>query len=95
MSTKKQKRRAMDQVRKVEVALRRWDPIGVMIGEDSPADEYDSYAPHIVSMVERGSSLAQLIAHLCHLRTEIIGLPANIQLDTEAAEEIIRAIGRR
>lgn len=39
--------------------------------------------------------LAQLVIHLHHLRTETMGMPANMELDKEAAEEIIRAVGRR
>jgi hypothetical protein len=35
---------------RVEGILRRWDPIGVRPGELAPIDEYDSYAPHIVSI---------------------------------------------
>jgi hypothetical protein len=59
-----------------------------------PADEYDSYAPHIVSLIEGGGSMDQLLTHLSHLRTETMGMPANSELDKEAAEEIVRAIAR-
>jgi len=38
---------AMADIRIVESILRRWDPIGVEPGELGPADEYDSYAPHM------------------------------------------------
>ncbi len=95
MSSQDQKRHVMEQVRKVAAVLRRWDPIGALPGEDGPADEYDSYAPHIVTLAQRGDSLAQLVIHLHHLRTETMGMPANMKLDKEAAEEIIRAVGRR
>ena len=33
-----------------------------------PADEYDGYAPHIVSMISQGCSLDQLCAHLESVR---------------------------
>jgi hypothetical protein len=82
----------MEQVRKVEGVLRRWDPIGVLPGECAPADEYDAYAPQIVSLIQRGGSMDQLLAHLSHLRTETMGMPPNSELDKEAAEEIVRAI---
>lgn len=95
MSSKEQQRHPMEQVRKVAAVLRRWDPIGILPGEDGPGDEYDSYAPHIVSLVQRGDSFAQLVIHLHHLRTETMGLPANMELDKEAAEGIIRAVDRR
>lgn len=95
LMSKEQKRHTMEQVRQVEAILRSWNPIGILPAADGPADEYDSYAPHIVSVVQRGNSLAQLVIHLHHLRTETMGLPANMELDKETAEEIIRAIGRR
>lgn len=93
--SKEQKRHAMEQIRKVEAVLRRWDPIGVLSNEDGPADEYDSYAPHIVSLAQNCDSLAELVIHLHHFRTETLRLPANRELDKEAAEEIIRAVGRQ
>ena len=48
------KNAAMADIRIAESILRRWDPIGVEPGKFAPADEYDSYAPHIVSMVNSG-----------------------------------------
>jgi hypothetical protein len=82
----------MEQIGKVEAVLRRWDPIGVLPGKVAPADEYDSYAPHIVSLVQRGGSVEQLVAHLSHLRTQTMGMPANPELDSKAAKEIVCAI---
>ena len=69
----------MGRVAKVQEILRRWDPIGVQPGELAPADEYDSYAPHIVSMVAQGCSREQLGAHLETIRTEAIGVEAHQQ----------------
>ena len=51
--SKVRKRGAMVRVRAVEEILRRWDPIGVEAGKLAPLDEYDRYAPHIVSLVAR------------------------------------------
>lgn len=65
---------AMAEVRFVEEILRRWDPIGVEPGAVAPADEYDSYAPHIVSMVRGGCTVENLAAHLEHLAVENMGL---------------------
>jgi hypothetical protein len=86
------KRQALARISAVEVALRDWDPIGVMVGEGSPEDEYDSYAPHIVSLVQNGASLNELTTHLGQVRTETMGLPANPEADGKAAAEIIRVI---
>ena len=72
--------------------LRRWDPIGVRPGEFAPADEYDSYAPHIVSLVVGGCSIAQLSQHLEDLRIRTIGVEANGERDGETAAEIVRTL---
>ena len=50
-----------------------WDPIGV---NDHPGaiDEYDSYAPTIVSLLARGCSAEELDLHLSHIETYSMGL---------------------
>ncbi len=53
------------------------------------ADEYDSYAPHIVSMVAQGCSIEQLSNHLERLRTETMEMEANPQRDRDVASEIL------
>lgn len=80
---------AMARTRVVEQILRRWDPIGVSPGEVAPADEYDSYAPHIVSMLAAGCSVDVLAQHLQHIRTNSIGLPADLPRDTQCAIELL------
>ena len=70
---------AIPDVRLVEAILRRWDPIGVEPGALAPADEYDRYAPHIVSMVKGGCTAEELASHLEHLGSETMGLgPSNV-----------------
>ena len=64
----------MAKVRAVEEVLRRWDPINVAPGTAAPSDEYDSYAPHIISIVEGGCTIADLAAHLEHLCVQAMGL---------------------
>jgi hypothetical protein len=68
------KNAAARDIRAVEAILRRWDPINVEPGRVAPSDEYDSYAPHIVSMVESGCTVAELTAHLECLCVETMGL---------------------
>lgn len=92
---KKVKQAAMARIRTVEALLRKWDPIGVLSVEGGPMDEYDSYAPHIVSMVQNGCSVAQLSAHLRHLRTEVIGVPSNEDADQKTAENIIHELQKQ
>ena len=48
-------------------------------------DEYDSYAPHIVSLVQQGSSEKQLTNHLEELRTLTIGVGKDRGRDKEIA----------
>ncbi len=68
------KRSALSEISVVADILRHWDPINVQPGTVGPADEYDSYAPHIVSMVKSGCTIEQLAAHLDHLCVEKMGL---------------------
>jgi hypothetical protein len=68
------KNRAMAQVRAVERILRTWDPINVSPGVEAPADEYDSYAPRILSMIKSGCTQDELASHLEHLASEVMGL---------------------
>jgi hypothetical protein len=69
--------------------LNRWDPAGVRAQEGGPADHYDSCLPWIVSLVQGGSSLADLTDHLSDLRTETMGLQADRARDREIAQAIL------
>jgi hypothetical protein len=82
----------MARVEKVQEILRHWDPIGVRPGEEAPADEYDDYAHHIVSMVAQGCSVEELSAHLGTLSAVTIGVGANQAKDRQTAYDIIKAI---
>ena len=86
------KREAMKRVSTVQEILRRWDPIGVLPGEFAPADEYDSYAPHIVTMVTQGCSIVELHKQLEVIRVETIGVESNPIRDREIAGEILDAL---
>jgi hypothetical protein len=66
--------KAMEEIRRVEGILRQWDPINVQPGVLAPSDEYDSYAPHIVSMVAAGCSVDELANHLESLAVETMGI---------------------
>ena len=80
------------KVRLVEGVLRRWDPVGVQPGRFAPEDEYDSYAPQIVSMVSSGCSAEALAAHLEHLSIHTIGVGSNMRASTKFASEIVRLL---
>ena len=78
----------MQRVSIVQEILRRWDPIG---GQSVPADEYDSYTPHIVSMVVQGCSIEELCAQLEWIRVDM-GIGPSHDRDREIAAEILRAL---
>jgi hypothetical protein len=86
----------MESIRSVEEILRRWDPIGVEPGKVAPADEYDSYAPYLVSMVQNGCTVAEVAARLEYLATETMGLnkstPQGIQHNLEFANQIVSTL---
>lgn len=89
---KSRKLAAISSIRVVEEVLRRWDPIGIEPGVHGPADEYDSYAPHIVSMVARGCTAEQLAAHLEHLAVSVIGMGSNEIVSRQFAKEILQGL---
>jgi hypothetical protein len=89
---REQKLQAMVALRKVADLLRRWDPIGVLPGREGSANEYDAYAPQIVSLVTKGCDLNEVAAHLSHVRTQIIGVDENVAADQEMAGEILSAL---
>jgi len=87
------KRRALTDIEAVKEALRRWDPIGVipdLLENELPPDEYDDYAPHIVSMLAQGCSVDDLCRHLEYCRTQAMGLGADPVLDRRVADELVR-----
>lgn len=86
---KARKKEVMSRVRVVQAILRRWDPMDLAPGEFAPADEYDSYAPHIVSIVAQGCSVEQLLGHLQKLRTGMVCMRNNPKRDMDFAREII------
>ncbi len=80
------------QIKAVQAILRRWDPIGVAPGKFAPADEYDAYAPQIVSQVMKGCSLAALAQELSMIRIREMGMAANPLGDRATALEILHAL---
>ncbi len=74
LDKKTRKNDVMESIRIVEEILRRWDPIGVQPGVVAPADEYDSYAPDIVSMVGNGCTVEEIASRLEFLAVETMGL---------------------
>jgi hypothetical protein len=86
----------MEEVRRVEDIVRRWDPINAQPGVIGPPDEYDSYAPHIVSMVKAGWSVDELANHLESLAVETMGVGLSSTRSrvhsSEVASQILRSL---
>ena len=89
-----QKDNVTQRVITVQDILRRWDPIDVRPGDLAPADEYDGYAGHIVSMVAQGCSVEQLRNHLGRICVEEIGVESKPLRDQEIARQILAALSR-
>jgi len=86
---------AMAEIRGVEEVLRSWDPIGVSPSTLAPSDEYDGYAPHIVSMVKSGCTSDELAAHLERLGVETMGIgPSSAASRAHSLEFATRIINR-
>ncbi len=83
---------ANTKIRVVQGILRRWDPVGVKPGQFAPEDEYNSYAPQIVKLVENGCSSDVLTAHLERLCVHTMGVGPNKRASTKFAAEIIRTL---
>jgi hypothetical protein len=67
------KSQTMDDISVVKDALRRWDPIGVFPGpgdDEGPIDEYDSYAPHLLSVLMKGCDAKKLEQELAVSRSK-------------------------
>jgi hypothetical protein len=89
---KARKKEAITQIRAVQAILRRWDPMDLAPGKFAPADEYDTYAPQIVSLVIQGCSVGRLFGHLRKLRTGMVCMRDDPERDMDIASEIITAL---
>ena len=71
--------------------LREWDPIGVK-GVPEAQDEYDSYAPHIYTLLPT-RPLHEFSDYLWRLETEHMGLTGDRQATERFAERLMRIPG--
>jgi len=81
----------MAHLRTVERFLQAWDPIGIIedeIDNGAPPTEYDTYAPKVLTLLQRGVSADDLVNHLSGLRREM-GLDPDDFRDREAAGSIM------
>ncbi len=79
-----------DRTRRVRAILfEDWDPIG--FGPLLPADEYDSYIPDIIHLLENHCTADQLEAHLVKTEKERFGGPLANGRAFLAAENLLRS----
>ena len=87
---KLRKSQALARVAAVAVILRKWDPLSV--GEFAPDDEYNSYAPPIVTLVSEGANPGRVAQHLTELQTGQLGVSATLAENLKVANEIVEAL---
>jgi len=87
MTDPDRRRTVRAEIRAAAVVLRReWDPIGRGKVDDLPDDEYDSYAPQVVSLIEAGASDNAIADYLRELEGETIGVASGLDLRSVAAQ---------
>ena len=86
----------MSELEKLKVLLwEEWDPIGVNDGDgDWPDNEYDNYAPQLLTLVEAGKSKVEIEAYLTGVETEYMGLGPSGR-SGPVAERAIQIFGER
>ena len=77
---------AKGYLRVLEV-LREWDPIGV-IGY-GPQDEYDSYAPTIIRMLDAGNGVDDLTKHMVRIVAEHMGISVDKKKTRQCAQKLV------
>ena len=64
-----------------------WDPIGVA-GTPEARDEYDSYMPHVFSMLIQDAPSAEIAQFLVTTETEAMGLSGSESVRERAGEVV-------
>jgi len=76
----------------IQAILRTWDPIGLFSAqaeERGPVNEYDSYAPQLVTLLRSGATAAKIQERLSEIRTKNMGLPESLKKDKLISEQLI------
>ena len=73
-----------------EILWNDWDPIGVNDIENV-RNEYQSYTPHLFSLLIQGGNKTKIAEHLYKLETISMGLSGNMQHCEEIARKILEA----
>lgn len=61
-----------------------WDPVGVR-GVEEARDEYDSYAPNVLELLERASPEEEIAAYLGWVEVERMGLTQHPERNADVA----------
>src|SRR4051812_29560261 len=90
---KRQKRPAISgELQAVSRSLREiWDPIGLGDIRDLPSDEYDSYAPVVLSLIQTGASDREVAKYLAKVEAQTMGLTARSLTVLEFVAAQVRA----
>jgi hypothetical protein len=76
----------LDLYRRVDEVLHYiWDPIGVA-GTPEARDEYQSYLPHVFSLLIQHAPDSEITAFLTKIETETMGLSGSRRAQKHAAE---------
>jgi hypothetical protein len=70
------------------VLWEEWDPIHIR-KLNAPADEYDSYIPGLVKLLQIGASARELTAHLVQIEDNEMGLTPNHSRAERAAAMLV------
>lgn len=87
---KLRKRQALERVATVARLLREWDPLA--IADIAPKDEYNTYAPPVVSLVAQGANAWRVAQYLSEVQREHMGVPDTPAKNLVFAERIVQSL---
>ena len=86
------KRTEWSEIDHIQRVLREWDPIGVQPGQaddSAPPDEYDAYAPEILSRLRGGAPSEAILELLTEIRVKSLELPACPEKDRLISAKLV------
>ena len=94
MESRNEKEQLKHQLHVVEIALRRWDPIDVisdLVADGLPPNEYDSYAPSVLSTIHSAQCDSEISNNLAGIRHNLMGLGGKspTERETDIGEKLL------